>query len=170
MEQSNDWVQMVIEVTKDAQEKGSDPHVWAMQLSKFLNSERVSLPSIEVAEALVSYICWDNNVPILWKFLDKALVLNIVPPLLVLALFSTRFFFIYLLLLLDSCFFLGYYFHRTPIRTCYVKKYMLRKMLCPKFVIFCLGYVFGVLRNDVAGLERNIFLASINRTKNNYFI
>ncbi|XP_050240388.1 mediator of RNA polymerase II transcription subunit 33A-like [Quercus robur] len=90
MEQSNDWVQMVIEVTKDAQEKGSDPHVWAMQLSKFLNSEGVSLPSIEVAEALVSYICWDNNVPILWKFLDKALVLNIVPPLLVLTLFSTR--------------------------------------------------------------------------------
>lgn len=96
MEQSNDWVQVVIEVTKDAQEKGSDPHVWAMQLSKFLNSEGVSLPSIEVAEALVSYICWDNNVPILWKFLDKALVLNIVPPLLVLALFSTRFLFLFL--------------------------------------------------------------------------
>lgn len=95
MEQSNDWVQVVIEVTKDAQEKGSDPHVWAMQLSKFLNSEGVSLPSIEVAEALVSYICWDNNVPILWKFLDKALVLNIVPPLLVLALFSTRFLFLF---------------------------------------------------------------------------
>jgi len=97
MEQSNDWVQMVIEVTKDAQEQGSDPHVWAMQLSKFLNSEGVSLPSIEVAEALVSYICWDNNVPILWKFLDKALVLNIVPPLLVLALFSTRFFYLFII-------------------------------------------------------------------------
>ena len=124
MEQSNDWVQMVIEVTKDAQERGSDPHVWAMQLSKFLNSEGVSLPSIEVAEALVSYICWDNNVPILWKFLDKALVLNIVPPLLVLTLFSTRFF-IYLLLLLDSCFFVRYHFYHTPVRTCYVKKYVL---------------------------------------------
>ncbi|XP_059457962.1 mediator of RNA polymerase II transcription subunit 33A-like [Corylus avellana] len=82
----------VIELTKEAQEKGSDPLLWAMQLSSYLNSEEVcvSLPSIELADVLVSYICWDNNVPIMWKFLDRALVLNIVPPMLVLALLSTR--------------------------------------------------------------------------------
>lgn len=83
----------VIEMTKEAQEKGSDPLLWAIQLSSYLNSAEVcvSLPSIELADVLVSYICWDNNVPIMWKFLDRALVLNIVPPMLVLALLSTRF-------------------------------------------------------------------------------
>lgn len=82
----------VIDLTKEAQEKGSDPLLWAMQLSSYLNSAgvSVSLPSVELADVLVSYICWDNNVPILWKFLDQALALNIVPPMLVFALLSTR--------------------------------------------------------------------------------
>lgn len=74
-----------------AQQKGSDPLLWAVQLSSNLNSAGVSLPSIELANMLVSHICWDNNVPIAWKFLDKALMLKIVPPMLVLALLSTRF-------------------------------------------------------------------------------
>ncbi|EXB95840.1 hypothetical protein L484_010039 [Morus notabilis] len=80
----------VLELTKVAQQKGSDPLVWAIQLSSNLNSMGVSLPSVEVANALVSYICWENNVPIVWKFLEKALVFKIVPPLLVLALLSSR--------------------------------------------------------------------------------
>ncbi|XP_059434342.1 mediator of RNA polymerase II transcription subunit 33A-like [Corylus avellana] len=89
--QRNIW-DRVIELTKEAQEKSSDPLLWAMQLSSYLNSAEVcvSLPSIELADVLVSYICWDNNVPIVWKFLDRALVLNIVPPMLVLALLSSR--------------------------------------------------------------------------------
>ncbi|PON80187.1 Mediator of RNA polymerase II transcription subunit [Parasponia andersonii] len=80
----------VMELTKVAQQKGSDPLLWAIQLSSNLSSAGVSLPSVEVANSLVSYICWENNVPIMWKFLEKALVLKIVPPMLVLALLSTR--------------------------------------------------------------------------------
>ncbi|KAL9410500.1 hypothetical protein AB3S75_044293 [Citrus x aurantiifolia] len=80
----------VMEVTKVAQEKGSDPLLWAVQLSSSLNSAGVSLPSAELAHVLVSYICWDNNVPIAWKFVEKALTLRIAPPLLLLALLSTR--------------------------------------------------------------------------------
>ncbi|KAJ9154385.1 hypothetical protein P3X46_027727 [Hevea brasiliensis] len=80
----------VIEITKVAQEKGSDPLLWALQISSNLSSSGVLLPSPELADVLVSYICWDNNVPILWKFLEKALVLKIVPPLMVLALLSDR--------------------------------------------------------------------------------
>lgn len=79
------------ELTKAAQEKGSDPLVWAIQMYSNLNSAGESLPSPELAEFLVSYICWENNVPILWKFLDKALMLKIVPPMLLLALLSLRF-------------------------------------------------------------------------------
>lgn len=81
----------VLEITKIAQDRGSDPLLWAVQLSSSLNSAGVSLPSVELADVLVSYICWDNNVPILWKFLEKALMLKIVPPLLLLALLSNRF-------------------------------------------------------------------------------
>jgi hypothetical protein len=81
----------VRELTQVAQRKGSDPLLWALQLSSSLSSAGVALPSVELADVLVSYICWDNNLPILWKFLEKALMLRIVPPMLVLALLSVRF-------------------------------------------------------------------------------
>ncbi|KAG6732058.1 hypothetical protein I3842_01G157900 [Carya illinoinensis] len=80
----------VRELTKLAQRKGSDPLLWALQISSNLNSAGVALPSVELADVLVSYICWENNLPSLWKFLEKALILQIVPPMFVLALLSTR--------------------------------------------------------------------------------
>ncbi|CAN0898515.1 Mediator of RNA polymerase II transcription subunit 33A [Linum grandiflorum] len=80
----------VLETTKMAQHKVSDPMLWALQISSTLSFNGIPLPSPELADMLVSYICWDNNVPILWKFLEKALVLKIVPPVLVLALLSGR--------------------------------------------------------------------------------
>ncbi|XP_027164257.1 mediator of RNA polymerase II transcription subunit 33A-like [Coffea eugenioides] len=80
----------VLELTKLAQENGSDPLLWAIQVSANMSSSGVSFPSFELANFLVSYIFWENNVPITWKFLEKALVLKIVPSLPVLALLSTR--------------------------------------------------------------------------------
>ncbi|XP_022771072.1 mediator of RNA polymerase II transcription subunit 33B-like isoform X1 [Durio zibethinus] len=80
----------VLEQTKSAQDKNSDPLLWAVQLSSSLNSAGVSLPSIDLAHLLVSHICWDNHVPIAWKFLEKALTVKFVPAMLVLALLSTR--------------------------------------------------------------------------------
>ncbi|GAV78727.1 hypothetical protein CFOL_v3_22192 [Cephalotus follicularis] len=80
----------VAELTKRAQDKKSDPVKWAIQLSNTLNSAGLTPPSTELAHLLVSHLCWDNHVPIMWKFLEKALTLNIAPPLLVLALLSTR--------------------------------------------------------------------------------
>ncbi|KAL8515393.1 hypothetical protein ACS0TY_014193 [Phlomoides rotata] len=76
--------------TKVAQEKGSDPFLWSIQISSNLSSVGISLPSLELANHLVSHICWENNVPIAWKFLEKALALKIVPPCLVLGLLSER--------------------------------------------------------------------------------
>ncbi|KAJ7977445.1 Mediator of RNA polymerase II transcription subunit 33A like [Quillaja saponaria] len=80
----------VLGLTKSAQDKNSDPLIWVVQLNSSLTSSGVSLPSIELAHLLVSHICWDNHVPIAWKLLEKALTAKIVPPLLVLALLSTR--------------------------------------------------------------------------------
>ncbi|XP_042015877.1 mediator of RNA polymerase II transcription subunit 33B-like isoform X1 [Salvia splendens] len=80
----------VLELTKAAQVSGTDPLMWTMQLSATLTSAGVSMPSVELADLLVSHICWSNNHPIAWKFLEKALTIRIVPPMLVLALLSTR--------------------------------------------------------------------------------
>ncbi|PIN11817.1 hypothetical protein CDL12_15571 [Handroanthus impetiginosus] len=80
----------ILEQTKVAQEQGSDPFLWSIQVSSNLSSFGISLPSLELAIHLVSHICWENNVPIAWKFLEKALTLKIVPPFLVLGLLSTR--------------------------------------------------------------------------------
>ncbi|XP_024167259.1 mediator of RNA polymerase II transcription subunit 33B [Rosa chinensis] len=80
----------VLQLTKSAQDKNSDPLLWALQLSSSLNSAAVPLPSVELAHLLVSHICWGNHVPITWKFLEKALTVKIVPPMLVLALLSTK--------------------------------------------------------------------------------
>ncbi|KAF3621448.1 Mediator of RNA polymerase II transcription subunit 33B [Capsicum annuum] len=80
----------VIELTKSAQLKNADPLSWAIQLSSILSTGGLSLPSTDVAELLVSYICWENNVGIAWKFLEKAAALRIVPPLFLLSLLSNR--------------------------------------------------------------------------------
>lgn len=80
----------VLEQTKASQEKGSDPLLWAINLSSNLASKGVSLPSLELANILVSHICWDNNIPIAWKFLEQAICSKLVPPLLVLSLLSQR--------------------------------------------------------------------------------
>ncbi|KZV32401.1 mediator of RNA polymerase II transcription subunit 33A-like [Dorcoceras hygrometricum] len=68
----------ILELTKAAQERGTDPLIWVMQLSSSLNAAGVSMPSVEVAELLVSHICWSNNVPIAWKYLEKALTIRII--------------------------------------------------------------------------------------------
>ena len=94
----------VLELTKSAQERNSDPLLWAVQLSSILNSAGTSLPSPELAHLLVSHICWANNVPITWKFLEKAVSGRIAPPMLVLALLSSRFFFFNLILSILSRF------------------------------------------------------------------
>ncbi|XP_039002043.1 mediator of RNA polymerase II transcription subunit 33A-like isoform X2 [Hibiscus syriacus] len=88
--QSSRLWEEVLEQTKVAKEKGIDPLFWALQVSSSLSSSGVALPSTDLAHVLVNYICWDNNIPILWKFLDKALMMKIVPPLLVIALLSQR--------------------------------------------------------------------------------
>ncbi|KAE8693768.1 Mediator of RNA polymerase II transcription subunit 33B [Hibiscus syriacus] len=80
----------VLEHTKSAQDQNGEPLLWAVQLSSSLNSAGISLPSIDLAHLLVSHIFWDNHVPITWKFLEKAMTVNFVPPILVLAHLSTR--------------------------------------------------------------------------------
>ncbi|KAL8171350.1 hypothetical protein V2J09_023154 [Rumex salicifolius] len=87
---SKELWEIVLEEFKIAQKKEIDPFLWAVKLSSNLGSAGITLPSIELAHSLVSYICWENNLPISWKFLEKAMGINLVPPVLVLALLSNR--------------------------------------------------------------------------------
>ncbi|CAA0828130.1 Mediator of RNA polymerase II transcription subunit 33A [Striga hermonthica] len=80
----------VLELMVAAQERDTEPLIWASRLSSSLAAAGVPTPSVEVAELLVSHICWSNNTPIAWKILEKALTVRIVPPLFVLALLSNR--------------------------------------------------------------------------------
>ncbi|PKU77796.1 mediator of RNA polymerase II transcription subunit 33A isoform X1 [Dendrobium catenatum] len=80
----------VMEYTKAAQEKGTDAVDWAVQLSAALASAGVASPSPELAQVLVSYLCWANDVPLAWKYIEKALSAGLVPPMVLLAFLSSR--------------------------------------------------------------------------------
>ncbi|XP_027351065.1 mediator of RNA polymerase II transcription subunit 33B-like [Abrus precatorius] len=80
----------VLRQTKVALQSNTDPHRWAFEVTKTLSSFAVSLPSAELAHHLVSHFFWDNHCPAAWKFLDIAMSLDMLPPLLVIALLSTR--------------------------------------------------------------------------------
>ncbi|KAL9303174.1 Mediator of RNA polymerase II transcription subunit 33B [Arabidopsis thaliana] len=80
----------VTSLIRSAQEKNVDPLHWALQLRLTLASAGISLPSPDLAQFLVTHIFWENHSPLSWKLLEKAISVNIVPPLLVLALLSPR--------------------------------------------------------------------------------
>ncbi|CAH9132697.1 unnamed protein product [Cuscuta epithymum] len=80
----------VLELTKLAQDREVDPLVYTLQISSTLNAAGVPIPSTGFATILVSHICWSNNVPIAWKYLEKSMTIRAVPPLFALALLSTR--------------------------------------------------------------------------------
>nr|KYP42240.1 hypothetical protein KK1_036380 [Cajanus cajan] len=90
MGEGNDVWEGVMEATKWAQENKTDPLLWSIQVTSILNSAGVSLPSIQLAHRLVSHICFDNHLPITWKYLEKAMAVRLVPPLLVLSLLAAR--------------------------------------------------------------------------------
>ncbi|CAA7044175.1 unnamed protein product [Microthlaspi erraticum] len=75
---------------RSAEEMNLDPLHWALQLRLTLASSGISLPSPDLTRFLVSHMFWENHTPLSWKLLDQAITVNIIPPLLVLALLSPR--------------------------------------------------------------------------------
>ncbi|KAK8966788.1 Mediator of RNA polymerase II transcription subunit 33A [Platanthera guangdongensis] len=78
------------EFTKAAQEKGTDAAAWVAHLQSELTSVGVAPPSPELAHVLISHLCWANDVPLAWKYMEKALDAGLAPPMLFLALLSSR--------------------------------------------------------------------------------
>lgn len=70
----------------------SDAEVWGFEVASILldssASVSLSLPSVELTRLLVSHLLHSDDSPLPWKLIDKALSLNIIHPLLLLALLS----------------------------------------------------------------------------------
>ncbi|XP_010278916.1 PREDICTED: mediator of RNA polymerase II transcription subunit 33A-like [Nelumbo nucifera] len=80
----------VLETVKCCQERKDPPLVWAMEVSKCVREAGFSLPSPELGVVLVSSLCFSNNNPYLWKFLDQAISSGLLSSLQVLALLTSR--------------------------------------------------------------------------------
>lgn len=80
----------VVETLKYCQQREEAPFVWAMEVGKCLKSLGVGFPSPELGDAVVRYICFHNNQPSLWKFLQQALSSRLLSPLHVLSLLASR--------------------------------------------------------------------------------
>lgn len=72
------------------QRREESPLVWAMEVVKCLKSLKMKMPSPDLAEILVSHLCFDNNNASIWKFLQQALSSRLLSPLHVLSLLSSR--------------------------------------------------------------------------------
>ncbi|KAI9152792.1 hypothetical protein LWI28_001261 [Acer negundo] len=76
--------QRVIETVKRCQERQESPVKWALELGKCTSSPA------ELGQVLVTHLCFNNNHPSLWKFLDYALHSHLLSPLHILSLLTQR--------------------------------------------------------------------------------
>ncbi|XP_054780626.1 mediator of RNA polymerase II transcription subunit 33A-like isoform X2 [Prosopis cineraria] len=86
----NEVKEKVFERVKLFLQRKEPPLYGVMELIECLSSLNVRLPSPELAELLVSHLCFDYNHPSLWKFLHQALSSRLLFPLQVLSLLSSR--------------------------------------------------------------------------------
>jgi hypothetical protein len=106
----------ILRQTDSALKSNTDPNVWAVQITSTLRSSAVTLPSVDLAHRLVSHLFWNNHSPTAWKLLHTAASLDIIPPLLLLALLSTRSFHISVSFSLFRFFYVIYCVYATEIR------------------------------------------------------
>ncbi|XP_048226155.1 mediator of RNA polymerase II transcription subunit 33A [Ricinus communis] len=80
----------ILETIKACEQRQEGPLVMGMEVAKCLVSLGISVPSPELGQVLVSYLCFQNNHPSLWKFLQQSLSSRLVSSLHVLSLLSSR--------------------------------------------------------------------------------
>ncbi|EEF42294.1 hypothetical protein RCOM_1322820 [Ricinus communis] len=80
----------ILETIKACEQRQECPLVMGMEVAKCLVSLGISVPSPELGQVLVSYLCFQNNHPSLWKFLQQSLSSRLVSSLHVLSLLSSR--------------------------------------------------------------------------------
>lgn len=87
---STEFEQRVLETVKKCQERKEPPLIWATEIVKCVGCAGLELPSAELGQVLVSHLCFANNNPFLWKFIDQALSNGILSPLQLLSLLTSR--------------------------------------------------------------------------------
>ncbi|KAF7845181.1 mediator of RNA polymerase II transcription subunit 33A-like isoform X1 [Senna tora] len=86
----NEVKDRVLEKVMFLLQRKEPPSYCVMELIRYLSSLNIGLPSADLAELLVSHLCFDHNNPSLWKFLHQALSSRLLFPLQVLSLLSSR--------------------------------------------------------------------------------
>eukprot|EP00256_Glycine_max_P068011 XP_025982606.1 mediator of RNA polymerase II transcription subunit 33A isoform X2 [Glycine max] len=72
------------------QRNNKPPTAWVTELVEHFNTLGIALPCPELGELLVSQICFDNNHPLIWKFIHHALSSRLLFPLQILSLLSSN--------------------------------------------------------------------------------
>lgn len=88
--ESTQFEQRVLETVKKCQYRKEPPLIWATEMAKCVGFAGLKLPSVELGQVLVSNLCFSNNHPSLWKYIDHALSSRLLIPLHVLALLTSR--------------------------------------------------------------------------------
>ncbi|XP_058075235.1 mediator of RNA polymerase II transcription subunit 33A-like isoform X2 [Magnolia sinica] len=88
--ESSDFQQRVLATVKSSQERKDPPLIWAMEVSKCIQETGLGLPNPELGQVLVSNLCFSNNNPTLWKFIEHAISSRLVSSLHILALLTSR--------------------------------------------------------------------------------
>jgi hypothetical protein len=84
------WQEKVLELTKLLQEQGDPPFLWAVEVGKCLLGAGLQAPSVELGQLLISHLCWSNNGPMLWKYIEQAMGTRLLNSLHILALLTSR--------------------------------------------------------------------------------
>ncbi|KAF5175858.1 hypothetical protein FRX31_034556, partial [Thalictrum thalictroides] len=79
----------VLETVKLCQERKDSPLTWGMEVCKCLREAELGMPSPELGQVLISNLCFNNNNPYFWKFIEQAISSGLLSSLQVLALLSS---------------------------------------------------------------------------------
>lgn len=93
--ESRDFEQRVLGTVKSSQERRDPPLIWAMEVSKCIQEKGLGIPNPELGQVLVSNLCFTNNNPTLWKFVEQGICSRLLSPLHVLALLTSRYIYMY---------------------------------------------------------------------------
>ncbi|KAK9291133.1 hypothetical protein L1049_009321 [Liquidambar formosana] len=87
---ATEFEQRVLETVKRCQQRKEPPLIWATEVLECVGCAGLGLPSPELGQVLVSHLCFSNNHPSLWKFIDQAISSRLLSPLQVLSLLTSR--------------------------------------------------------------------------------
>ncbi|WOL04556.1 mediator of RNA polymerase II transcription subunit 33A-like [Canna indica] len=86
----SDLERRVMSAVKMSEERGDPPLLRAVEAARCVQERGLGLPNPELAQVLVSNICFANNTSSLWKLLDQAMASRVVSPIHTLALLTSR--------------------------------------------------------------------------------